>query len=152
MCTGLYRLFFFSFWILFLWKKKIRVIRNIFRSLFWGISAKYKYWDIILSFQVQSLYIYQKFVKFPICSFLLPIQAVWCCVKPGGHLQVKPPSVLTQRNWQLCCLVWHSSRSEMKEKSRKIRAMLSDYLFSWSHRRCVCSIMSILSKFLLEAL
>lgn len=23
-----------------------------------------------------------------LCSFVLPIQAVWCCVKPGGHLQV----------------------------------------------------------------
>lgn len=52
--------------------------------------------------------------------FALPMQAVWCWVKPGGHLQVNPPRVLTQRNWQLCCLVWHSSRSEMTEKSRRI--------------------------------
>lgn len=42
----------------------------------------------------------------------IPIQAVWCCVNPVGHLQVKPPIVLTQLNWQLCCLVEHSSTSE----------------------------------------
>lgn len=42
----------------------------------------------------------------------LPIQAVWCCVNPVGHLQVKPPMVLTQWNWQLCCFVEHSSTSE----------------------------------------
>lgn len=41
----------------------------------------------------------------------LPMQAVWCWVKPGGHLQVNPPMVFTHKNWQLCCLVEHSSRS-----------------------------------------
>lgn len=41
----------------------------------------------------------------------LPIHAVWCWVKPAGHLQVKPPMVFTHRNWQLCCLVEHSSKS-----------------------------------------
>lgn len=46
-----------------------------------------------------------------------PMQAVWCWVKPGGHLQVKPPMVLTQRNWQLCCLVEHSSRSRETEEN-----------------------------------
>lgn len=39
------------------------------------------------------------------------MQDEWCWVKPGGHLQLKPPMTLTQRNWQLCCLVEHSSRS-----------------------------------------
>lgn len=48
-------------------------------------------------------------------SLYLPTQAVWCWVKPGGHLQVKPPMVLTHKNWQLCCLVEHSSRSEKEE-------------------------------------
>lgn len=55
-------------------------------------------------------------------GFALPMQAVWCWVKPGGHLQVNPPRVLTQRNWQLCCLVWHSSRSETTEKPRTSHA------------------------------
>lgn len=41
----------------------------------------------------------------------LPMHAVWCWVNPEGHLQVKPPIVFTQRNWQLCCLVEHSSKS-----------------------------------------
>lgn len=47
----------------------------------------------------------------------LPMQAVWCWVKPGGHLQAKLPMVLTHRNWQLCCLVAHSSRSTRKCKT-----------------------------------
>ena len=46
----------------------------------------------------------------------LPMQAVWCWVNPGGHLHVKLPMVLTHRNWQLCCLVAHSSRSIRKCK------------------------------------
>lgn len=45
------------------------------------------------------------------------MQAVWCWVNPGGHLQVKPPIVLTQRNWQLCCFVAHSSRSKKTKKT-----------------------------------
>lgn len=32
-------------------------------------------------------------------------------MKPGGQRQVKAPMVLTQKNWQLCCLEVHSSRS-----------------------------------------
>lgn len=47
----------------------------------------------------------------------LPMQAVWCWVKPGGHLHAKLPMVLTHRNWQLCCLVAHSSRSTRKCKT-----------------------------------
>lgn len=47
----------------------------------------------------------------------LPMQAVWCWVKPGGHLQAKLPMVFTHRNWQLCCLVAHSSRSTRKCKT-----------------------------------
>ncbi len=31
-------------------------------------------------------------------SYHSPMHAVWCCVKPEGHLQVKPPIVLTHRN------------------------------------------------------
>lgn len=33
-------------------------------------------------------------------------------MKPGGHLQLNPPIMFTQRNWQLCCLVAHSSKSK----------------------------------------
>ena len=32
-------------------------------------------------------------------------------MKPGGQRQVKAPMVLTQKNWQLCCLEEHSSTS-----------------------------------------
>lgn len=46
----------------------------------------------------------------------LPMQAVWCWVNPGGHLHAKLPMVLTHKNWQLCCLVAHSSRSVRKCK------------------------------------
>lgn len=70
--------------------------------------------------------------KIPRLWFALPMQAVWCWVKPGGHLQVNPPRVLTQRNWQLCCLVWHSSRSETTEKSRRISGAVQLWIM-WSH-------------------
>lgn len=64
-----------------------------------------------------------------------PIQAVWCCVKPGGHLQVKPPMVLTQRNWQLCCLVEHSSRSkrEIRKHLTLIKTKLQRAMMPQSH-------------------
>lgn len=52
----------------------------------------------------------------PSVNIGLPMQAVWCCVNPVGHLHVKPPIVLTQWNWQLCCLVEHSSTSEGRKE------------------------------------
>lgn len=74
----------------------------------------------------------------------LPMQAVWCWVNPGGHLHVKLPMVLTHRNWQLCCLVAHSSRSIRKckmgigieLKPRYLEAALgSSSEFSFLHRK-----------------
>lgn len=57
----------------------------------------------------------------------LPIHAVWCWVNPEGHLQVKPPMVFTQRNWQLCCLVEHSSKSVCQN----VTSFINHYLHSW---------------------
>lgn len=69
----------------------------------------------------------------------LPIHAVWCWVNPEGHLQVKPPMVFTQRNWQLCCLVEHSSRSGCQN----VTLFINHYLYSWTLHAatqiCVCS-------------
>lgn len=58
----------------------------------------------------------------------LPTHAVWCWVNPGGHLQVKPPMVFTHKNWQLCCLVEHSSKSGCQN----VPSFIKHYLDSWT--------------------
>lgn len=79
-------------------------------TVVWGAFWIGKYLDV-------------QYLKYSACVYL-PMQAVWCWVKPGGHLQVNPPMVLTHKNWQLCCLVEHSSRSE-KEKSYNIKSVMN---------------------------
>lgn len=54
-------------------------------------------------------------------------------MKPGGHLQLNPPIMFTHRNWQLCCLVEHSSKSKVKS----IRTHVSIYFMEIADLWCL---------------